>query len=325
MLHVFIDTNVLLRFYSYADDTLAEVEKLSALVKTKQIRLYVTEQVVDERARNRDKELAESIKRIEQLGASVQMPRFAEHHPAAMAFSNFMKEAKSAKTELLAAIRAEMEGEGLRADRVIQALFDASDILQRTPEIIRRAMLRRQLGNPPGKRETLGDQINWEILLEHSPEGADLHIVSRDGDFRGGVIDGVANFFLRGEWNYKKKARLHLYSGLGEFTKVHFPEIKVPADALKGAAIKALTSSGSYQQTHAAVADLHPILKSLTKEEAIALCVALTNNSQIRDILGDDDVKDFYKDLYLEFWIEMPPDLDKELMEISDDIFGVPF
>ena len=35
VLHVFIDTNILLRFYAYSDDALGEVEKLSALVKAK--------------------------------------------------------------------------------------------------------------------------------------------------------------------------------------------------------------------------------------------------------------------------------------------------
>jgi predicted nucleic acid-binding protein len=325
MLHVFIDTNVLLRFYAYSDDTLAEVEKLSALVKAKEIKLCVTQQVVDERARNRDKELIESMKRLDQLGASVQMPRFAEHHPAAAEFATAMKQAKKAKTELVAAIKKEMEEEGLRADRVIQALFDASDVLDRTPDVVRRAMLRRELSNPPGKKESLGDQINWEIMLEHVPEGTDLHIVSRDGDFKGGILEGVANFFLRGEWNQKKKARLFLYSGLAEFANAHFPQIKVPSDAIKSAAIKKLAASGSYAQTHAAISDLHPILGDLSKEDGLGILAAITQNNQISDIICDDDVKAFYKDLYHKFLLDTSTELDAQLEAVSEEVFGVPF
>lgn len=325
MLHVFIDTNVLLRFYAYGDDTLAEVEKLSALVKAKEITLCVTQQVVDERARNRDRELTESMKRLEQLGASVQMPRFAEHHPAAAEFSEAMKLAKKAKAELLAAIKEEMKGEGLRADRLIQTLFDASNILERRPDLVTRATLRRALGNPPGKKESLGDQINWEILLENVPEGTDLHIVSRDLDFRGGILEGAPNFFLVEEWKAKKKANLFLYSGLSEFTKEHFPDIKVPSDAIKSGAIKALTGSASFAQTHAAIAELQPLVRELSDAEGLALLLAVTNNSQISDIINDEDVKKFYKDVYSRFILETTKDLDDKLESISEDVFGVPF
>jgi predicted nucleic acid-binding protein len=325
VLHLFIDTNVLLRFYSYSDDTLAEVDKLSALVKAKEIRLLVTEQVVDERARNRDREVSESMKRLDQLGSSVQMPRFAEHHQAAGQFIEAMKQAKAAKAELLAAIKEEMLGDGLRADRVIQQMFDASSVLARTPEIIQRAVLRRNIGNPPGKKESLGDQINWEIILEHVPEGTDLHIVSRDGDFRGGVVDGVANFFLRGEWNHKKKAKLHLYAGLSEFAKKHFPDIKVPSDAAKSAALKKLIGSGSFMQTHAAIAELAPLLDEISEAEGLAALQAAVSNGQIGGIIEDEDVASFYGKLHAKLLFSTSPELDEQLSDLSSEVFGVPF
>lgn len=324
MLHVFIDTNVLLRFYGYSDDTLVEVEKLSALVKSKQLKLLVTQQVVDERARNRDKEVSESVKRLEQLGLSVQMPRFAEHHNAASDFTQSMKVAKAAKSALLSAISLEMAHEGLRADRVIQDMFDASVVLERTSEIINRARLRRELGNPPGKRDSLGDQINWEIILENVPTDTDLHIVSRDADFKGGVVEDQANFFLRGEWNVKKKGNLFLYQGLAEFTKSHFTDIKVPSDAIKAAAIKELVSAGFYAQTHSAIAKLQPIIEEIEEKEALAILTAVTVNSQISDILADADVEQFYKALHLKFILSTSPALDEEL-ENTSSIFGIPF
>lgn len=224
-----------------------------------------------------------------------------------------MAEAKTAKTALIEEIRKEMAEGRLRADRVILDMFASTKPLQRTEEIIRRARLRRELGNPPGKADSLGDQINWEILLEEVPLGAELHVISKDGDFRTGAMPGRASFFLRGEWNYKKSATLHLYNGLADFTKRHFPSINVPSDALKTAAIESFVASSSFAQTHAAVSELAPLVKELTAEEAIAVLNAATENSQISSIIGDQDVFDFVKSLYSQHIFETPTSLDVKL------------
>lgn len=330
MLHVFIDTNILLRFYAYSDDALAEVEKLSALVKAKKINLLITEQIVDEHARNRDAVLADSMKRLDQMPTAAQLPRFAEHYEAAKNILTAMNEAKSAKTALIEEIRTEMAEGRLRADRVILDMFASTKPLKRTDEIIRRAKLRRELANPPGKPDSLGDQINWEILLKEVPEGAELHVISKDGDFRTGAVPGRASFFLRGEWNYKKKATLHLYNGLADFTKQHFPNINVPSDALRTAAIENFLSSSSYSQTHAAVAELAPIIKDLSADEAITLLSAATENSQIAGIAGDPDVYDFLRELHIRNYFETPASLDQKLDDLlgpfkPDDTTDVPF
>lgn len=331
VLHVFIDTNILLRFYAYSDDALAEVEKLSALVEAKKINLLITEQIVDEHARNRDSILADSMKRLEQMPTAAQLPRFAEHYAAAKAILTAMSEAKSAKTDLVEEIRKEMAEGRLRADKVILDMFAATKPLQRTQEIIRRAKLRRELGNPPGKPDSLGDQINWEILLEEVPAGAELHVISKDGDFRTGAVPGRASFFLRGEWNHKKKATLHLYNGLAEFTKQHFPNIEVPSDALKTSALEKFVNSGSFAQTHAAVAELTPLLTELTPEEAITALNAATENSQIAGIAGDDDVYEFLRELHTRNYLDTPASLDRKLSDLlshlksDDDDDDVPF
>lgn len=318
MLYVFIDTSVLLRFYAYSDDNLSEVEKLSALIKAKKINLLITEQIVDEHARNRDHILADSLKRLEQMTVSAQLPRFAEHHDAAQHLLSAMTEAKAAKSELSEAIRNEMAEGRLRADRVILEMFASTKPLSRTQEIIGRARLRRELSNPPGKPDSLGDQINWEILLHEVPKGSDLHVISKDGDFRAGAVPGRASFFLRGEWNHKKQAKLHLYNGLGEFTREHFPAIKVPSDALKSAAIDNFVSSTSYTQTHAAVADLNEVIDELAADDAISLLHAATQNSQIGDIAGDPDVFDLLRTLHTRFYFDTPPSLDDKLGELME-------
>lgn len=318
MLHAFIDPSVLLRFYSYSDDALSEVEKITALVQSNSIKLYVTEQIVDERARNRDKQIADSLKQLNQISGPVQMPRFAEHHEAAKKYLAAMDQARSARKELALAIDAEIAAGELRADGVIQDLFEAATALPRTDKIIEKARLRRELGNPPGKRDSLGDQINWETLLDCVPDGVDLHLVVKDADYQG-VSGDAPNFFLRGEWNHKKKGKLALYSGLASFTKAHFPEIKVPSDALKGTAIKELAGSGSYQWTHKQVAVLDSIFSSLTLADAIVLFRAFIDNDQIHDIQTDSDVHNFYKKLYAEHGSQLDMELESELWDAESD------
>ena len=138
--------------------------------KQKKIKMLITEQVIDEHARNRDREVAESVKRIDQIPTSAQIPRFAEHHESTKKLFDAIKYIKSAKTELVESVMAELKGGGLRADKLINELFALSPTLKRTPETYNRARIRRELGNPPGKKESLGDQINWEILLSSVPE-----------------------------------------------------------------------------------------------------------------------------------------------------------
>lgn len=217
VLQVFIDTNVLLRFYAYSDDSLGEIEKLVALQNSGDIKLLITEQIVEEHFRNRDRELAESFKRLESIVSSAQIPRFVEHFPQAKTLRESLAKAKEAKTELLKALKEELAAGKLRADKLIENLFASAAHLQRNVMDVEHARLRKELGNPPGKKDSLGDQINWEILLRECEAGKDLHLVSRDGDFHGAVVDGLPNEFLRHEWKTKKSANIYLHRGLADF------------------------------------------------------------------------------------------------------------
>lgn len=60
--HLFIDTNILLSFYGSAKDDLDQLDKLVKLIHAKSIKLYLTQQVVDEFKRNRETNLVTSLK-----------------------------------------------------------------------------------------------------------------------------------------------------------------------------------------------------------------------------------------------------------------------
>lgn len=323
MLHIYIDTNVLVRFYAYSDDALTEIEKLLALIQSKAVHSYTTEQTIDEFYRNRDKELAEAIKRLEAIPASAALPRFSSSFEEAAKLTNALKEVKSAKATLIEKIKESLGQESLKADKIIDEIFEASECVKRTDGIISKAELRVKLGNPPGK-SGIGDQINWESLIQVVPSGNDIHIISRDGDYSSKEDRSRISQFLLREWRKEKASEAMLYNGLSEFTQKHFPEIKVPVDAIKLAAIKKLVSSGSFSNTHDQISVLQGVFDEINKADAIVLLQAMIDNGQINAISKDSDVENFYKELYLKFMFDITSEMDTHLEAVAD-YFGIPF
>ncbi len=60
MLHFFIDTNVLLSFYSFTQNALTRLEQLGAQVEEGTFVILTTSHVADEFARNREAKIADS-------------------------------------------------------------------------------------------------------------------------------------------------------------------------------------------------------------------------------------------------------------------------
>lgn len=183
--------------------------------------------------------------------------------------------------------------------------------------MIAKARLRRDVGNPPGKDSSLGDQINWEYLLECVEDGVDLHVVFKDGDYQSAFRNGKPHQFLVDEWRTRENSDLILHKELKPFLNAQFEIIKLEVDREKAAAISRLTSSGSFAMTHLALAQLLPFVYALTNEDATALIRGGLDNDQIRWIATDSDVKSFYKDLLDTF----EADLDGELVAEAKDIF----
>ena len=314
-LNVFIDTNVLVRFFAFTSDNLDEAAKLSALIETKQIRVFITEQVVDEFYRQRDTELASSMRNFESGSINEQTPRFMDGYEELKSYREAAQKLKETRKNLLNKVRADLSTQALRADLLTTQIFDKSGVINRTPDAIELARLRRELGNPPGKdaQRTIGDQINWELLLVNVPKDGDIHIISRDGDFGDGEKLPKASSFLRQEWRRRKGGTMYLYAGLAEFTKEHFKDIKLPSDAKRFAGVKALAASSSFADTHAQIAVLDDIIEDLTVEDAIILLRAFVNNGQVGSIYADPDVKKFFRTIYLKFCLDISEELETEL------------
>ena len=296
-LHLFIDTNAFLSFFAYTKDDVEELKKLASLIEAKQVSLYLTEQVRDEFYRNREKKLSESISQFEKSIVLTGIPRFMAGYPQADDYARAAREATKSKDEAVQRAKKEARNEKLAADVLFRQVADAARVKKITQGDYEAATRRMHRGNPPGKEGSLGDRINWEMLLRTVPDENDLHLVSRDGDFISPLDPTAPNAFLLSEWRKQKQAELFLHAELKPFLTKHFPKIQFADDVEKRVAIDALKHSGNFANTHAAIAGLTPFADLLTPDEIDELLEAASLNSQVTWVSDDPDVKAFYAPL----------------------------
>lgn len=77
-MNLFIDTNIFLSFFHLTNDDLDELHKLTVLLENKQITLWLTEQVRDEFARNRENKISEAVKKLSEQRSKPQFPQICK-------------------------------------------------------------------------------------------------------------------------------------------------------------------------------------------------------------------------------------------------------
>lgn len=292
-LHLFVDTNVWLSFFAFAKDDIDQLKKLTGLISNDTLKLYVPEQVSHEFSRNREVKLAESIKDFSG-GFSKSVPRFLMNLEEAITFKKAVDDLEKARNDLVQKANDGAVDKTFAVDKLVADVFDAATIGTVTAEMIEKARLRKDIGNPPGKGQSLGDQINWEYLLATVPTGVTLHVVSKDGDYQSALKNGLPHNYLVKEWNNKKGGDLILHTELKPFLNAQFAIIQLEVDKEKTAAIKLLIESGSFSTTHFAISVVLSFFDALTIEDANLILEKGIENQQVHWIASDNDVKYFY-------------------------------
>ena len=288
-MHVFIDTNVFLSFFHYSSDELEELRKLIVLLENDKIVLWLPEQVQDEFYRNRDNKIADALKRLRTDGLGPSFPQMVKAYPEYKKMKAAVEEFEQNKRKLEKKLVEDIEKKGLMADRIIDELFSLAQSPENDDKILNKARLRFDLGNPPGKKNSYGDSVNWEILLESIPVENDLHFITDDSDYFSEVNNKSFNSFLSDEWHHKKKGRVHLYKNITGFFKAHFPQIKLAYELQKEIAIEELTNSSSFNETHWVIGKLSR-LSDFSDTQINAIAKAATENTQVSWIAEDRDV-----------------------------------
>jgi hypothetical protein len=215
-IHLFIDTNVLLNFYHYADDDLGQLEQLMAVISDVDVCLHLPQQVINELSRNREAKMQAAIAQFNKEPVPLSVPRFMQHYAQSADYIKAAEDVKRLRLTLVTLANADASTKNLATDKMIDLLITKATLHNEDSDIFEVALQRMQKGNPPGKVGSVGDQYNWETLLHKLPD-EDLHIVTKDGDYASLLNKSRPNPMLEDEWKTKKKAQLYIYKELRAF------------------------------------------------------------------------------------------------------------
>lgn len=289
---IFIDTNVLLSFYHFSNEDLEELKKLLVLLDRKEVQLFLPQQVRTEFRRNREAKIADAMRKLREQKLNLQFPQMCKDYPEYSKLRELHSQYEKLHASLLNSLNEHIRDRKLKADEIIEQLFSKAQTIARNDAAVETARFRMEIGNPPGKKDSLGDALNWVALLESVPDKNDLHFISGDRDYCSVLDEDSFNDYLLQEWQQKKKSGLIFYKRISAFFQAKFPDIKVATELEKDLLVKDLTESSSFANTHAIVAKLSKF-SDFTPAQRSAIVHAAASNSQVGYIATDEDVSTF--------------------------------
>ncbi len=291
-MHVFIDTNILLNFLHFSKDELDALNDVFASHEHGAATVHLTQQVCNEFKRNREKKIKDALKRFREAKFVAQLPSFMKAYDEYNAIQKLSGELQALVQSVSEKVASDIVAKRLVADKLISEIFGRAAIIPISPEVFAEASMRITLGNPPGKASSIGDAINWLLLLQAVPDGEPLHVISEDGDFYSALNEDAAHPYLEEEWQAHKGSALYVYRTLSTFMKEHFDGVAFSFDLAKDALIDDLSASRSFADTHHLIAKLEAFSYFSLREIERVLAAAVENN-QFGWIVTDYDVSDF--------------------------------
>lgn len=280
MINLFIDTNIFLNFYHFSNEDLESLSDLSNLIEANKVEIFLTEQVLQEFSRNRESKIQDAVKRLNSNDAKAEIPQMIKDYEEANELKKAEKIFRERKKALLDKLSHDISNNSLKADKVLRDLFDKIEIIKTSDEIFNAAKRRYDIGNPPGKKGSLGDAINWESLLTTISYGEDIYFVSGDTDYISELNENDFSSFLLKEWENKKASKLHFYKSFNNFLKHKFPDVKITSEEIKEAKIEAFENSPNFDGARARLEVLHKI-GEFSDQQILRIVKASISNNQI--------------------------------------------
>lgn len=309
---LYLDTNIFLSFYHLTNDDIEELRKLLLLVKSKELILYLPNQTKDEFYRNRDSKISDGLKKFTENKLNNIFPQMVKDYSEEF---NLMKDSiksfEKSKQQIIEKLRKDIIDQNLNADKIIQDLFKVATEIESSPDLIQKAKNRFDFGNPPGKKGSYGDALNWESLLSTVEVFDNFFFISDDGDYFSEFDKNLFNSFLTKEWKNKMPlTTFKSYKSLSGFLKENFPTISIESENRKDQLILELQSSKSFASSRTVLYKLSEY-NDFTKKQLNDIFEAAINNSQIYWIGNDQDINEIlFKILMGNEW-----KLEKEILE----------
>jgi hypothetical protein len=289
---VFLDANVLLDFYKVSRSTLTSIKALLILQGHEKVTVLTTSQVQDEVRRNREVTIKTALAEFEKDSVGNNIPAMVRELPAAKEAVALAQQYRKARDAVSRVVREQARSKTLPADQLIAEMFSTSTQVELDDQLYSKALMRHNLRNPPGKRESMGDALNWESCLRHCAGGDTLHLVSQDGDYFDPLNADEPYPFLREEFAALKKGKLLAYRTLLDFFQANFPGALDVENLNRELWAEKLLGSRSFNDTHRAVSELLKEKLSLSKGQIRLIADAFIINDQVRRISLDEDVRE---------------------------------
>ncbi|MBU8904257.1 PIN domain-containing protein [Lactococcus cremoris] len=308
---IFIDTNVLLSLYDIGSDNLQKFEELLKLMENN-IQVILPEQIKNEFYRNRENRLNQILTKLENFPTTY--PNIIRDNSKFNEISKKINDVKKEYETLKKETKKAAADESLKADKVIKQIFEKTTWLKVNDTVIKNAKRRFDTGNPPGKKGSYGDAINWETLLTEVEQKNDLFFVSGDNDYSSQLDRDNINSYLKVEWKNKKSSNILYFRSLDKLLKdntfstaisngnqnkeeittlIADIDLENTFEQEKDELIQELQRSKNFAKTHTIINRLEKF-SEWNLEQMEGLAEALINNSQVNYIISDDDVLNFY-------------------------------
>lgn len=168
-MHVFIDTNILLRFFhfSVSGHDLDNLRTVFTPHPHGSAVVYLTDQVRDEFRRNRESKINDALKPFKNAKFKAEIPHFMKEYPEYEDIMTLSGQLEEKRKSIMKGVESDIQGEALLADRLIEAIFKRHTVNQTTDEMFAEAWRRMIRGNPPGK-DQLGESAAFGSRRAHA-------------------------------------------------------------------------------------------------------------------------------------------------------------
>jgi hypothetical protein len=274
------------------------------------IKLLLPIQVKDEVERDRfsswyENSLSEFKQKIVKKEEDIKSlnEKFSKYKSRSFLIKELQKDKKELET-IVKQLKTRFKNKKSKANQILKEIFDNSEIVDESVNIIELANLRIKKRNPPRDGEGhFGDAIIWESLLDYfkkrdnKKNSDELIFVSNDKTAWG---DDGLNLWLENEWKKKTQSKIRLaysISSIGEL-KSQTEKIKKEEERnLKDNLIKDFINSKSFVEAGDNAEKLVSIREQLTKEDFEKIIKGSLKNHEIyQSFFTNDPLKRLVSD-----------------------------
>jgi len=227
MKQIFIDSSIFIKMFSFDYDSSPNLKKVLELIESNEIKLVLTDQIINEVQRNREERLGVLLKKLrEWKDKTLKIPPFCQEIAPSKAI-------KKLSEKLYEKLLKQAKEESLEIDKLFKKLISKATILKTDNEVVKDARERYNRGNPPGKKNSYGDCINWVILLKEFPNEKNLYFLTADKDFLSPLDQNIFSLFLTKEWEKTKKSKIIHYDSLSVFLKKEASQSQITEEEIE--------------------------------------------------------------------------------------------